>query len=228
MCYSGIVPDNDYVPNLPSKLLQQGRFDRTLSVMASHNQDEGSRFVPNTLVTSDAAFRAYLTSLITPLADNISALNQITQVLYPPIFDGSQGYTDQVQRNNLTIADAAFVCNTRAMHQASGLSQTYAYVFSAPPAVHGADLPYTFYDTGATASINVTLAEIMQRYITQFAETGSPNAPDLPKFPSAKPRPVVQNLGSDFIGPVQDEGGIKKLRERCHFWQNAPYLTKYL
>lgn len=41
----------------------------------------------------------------------------------------------------------------------------------------------------------------MQRYITQFAETGDPNDQDLPKFPPAGPTAIVQNLGSDFVGP---------------------------
>ncbi|KAL8700222.1 MAG: hypothetical protein Q9201_005570 [Fulgogasparrea decipioides] len=168
----GIVPDNDYVPNLPSKLSRQGRFDHTLSVMTSHNQDEGSRFIESTVVTSDSSYVAYLKSLITPLADNISALDRITQVLYPPIYDSSKGYTNQVQRNNLTIADATFVCNARAMQQANFDPRTYAYVFSAPPAAHGADLPHTFYDSGPVSDINTTVAEIMQRYITWFAETG--------------------------------------------------------
>ncbi|KAL8838452.1 MAG: hypothetical protein Q9170_002127 [Blastenia crenularia] len=159
-------------------------------------------FVPNTLVTTESES-------------------------YPPKFDGLQGYKDHIRRNNLTIADAAFVRNARAMHQADESSQTYAYVFSAPPAVHGADLSYTFYDTGAIANINVTLAEIMERYIIQFAVTGSPNAPGLPIFPSAKPGSAIQNLGNGFVGPVWDEMAIEQLRERCEFWQKAPYSTQY-
>ena len=58
----GVVPDDDYVPNLPGKLFQQGRFDNTLSVMTGHNQDEGSRFVPNTLITNESSYAAYLES----------------------------------------------------------------------------------------------------------------------------------------------------------------------
>ncbi|KAL8720942.1 MAG: hypothetical protein Q9225_002269 [Loekoesia sp. 1 TL-2023] len=223
----GVVPDNDYVPDLPSRLLRQGKFDRTLSVMIGHNQDEGSMFIQNTVVTSDSSYVAYLKSLIMPLADDIGALDRVTQVLYPPIYDGSKGYRNQVERNNLTVADAIFVCNARAMHQADDVPQTYAYVFSGPPALHGDDLVYTFYDSGPASGINTTVAEIMQRYITQFAETGDPNAPDLPQFPAARPTATVQNLGSDFVGPSQDEGGMQQLEERCQFWQDAPYLTKY-
>ena len=220
----GIVADDDYVPNLPGKLFEQGRFDRTLYVMTGHNQDEGSRFVPNTLVTDETSYEAFLRSLITQLAHSATNLNYITKVLYPPVFDGSQGYTNQVERNNLTIADLALVCNARFMDQADFHPATYAYEYSVPPAVHGADLTYTFYDFGPVAGVNTTLAEIMQGYLTRFAETGQPNAPTLPSFPSARPGPTVQNLGIDFVGPMRDERGIKQLGKRCQFWQDVPYL----
>ncbi len=223
----GVVPDDDYVPDPPGKLLQQGRFDHTLSVMTGHNQDEGSRFVPNTLITDEASYVAYLKSLITPLTKNITALNLITQVLYPPVFDGSQGYTSQTERNNITIADAAFVCNARFMYQASFVPMTYAYEFSVPPAVHGVDLSYTFYDFGNVPGVNTTVAEIMQGYLTRFAETGQPNAPTLPFFTPARPGLTVQNLGSDFVGPMLDERGTSQLSKRCQFWQDAPYLLTY-
>ena len=111
------------------------------------------------------------------------------------------------------------------MDQAKFLPETYAYEFSVPPAVHGADLPYTFYDFGAVAGVNSTVADIMQRYLTRFAETGQPDGPTLPLFPPSRPGLTVQNLGSNFVGPMLDESGIKQLPKRCHFWQNVPYLS---
>lgn len=220
----GVVPDNEYVPELPGRLFQQGRFDRTLSIMTGHNQDEGSRFIPNTIVTDESSYASYLESFFQPLASDAAALRTITQVLYPPVFDGSQGYTTQVERNNLTIADANFVCNTRYINQANFLRTTYAYEWFVPPAVHGADLSYTFYDFGDVPGVNTTVATILQGYIVRFAQTGQPNAPNLPLFPPAKPGTTVQNVGSDFVGPIADERGIEQLPERCNFWQNAPYL----
>ena len=223
----GITPDGDYVPNLPGKLLQQGRFDHKFFVMTGHNQDEASIFVPNPLITNESSYEAYLSSLITPLASNATALNFLTQKLYPPIFDGSQGYTTQTERTNLTISDV-FVCNSRFINQAPFIHSTYAYEFSVPPAVHGADVAYTFYDFGPVPGLNTTVAEIMQGYFTRFAETGQPNHPTLPFFrPAARPGSTVQNIGSDFVGPMLDERGIKQLPERCQFLQDAPYLLEY-
>lgn len=192
--------------------------------MTGHNQDEGSRFIQDTVVIDESSYAAYLRSLITPLASNDSALNYITQVLYPPIFDGSQGYTTQAERNNLTIADASFVCNTRSLNQAAFRPPTYAYEWSVPPAVHGADLAYTFYDFDPSLGVNTTVAETMQRYFARFAETGQPNAPTLPLFKAARGELTVQEMGNDGIGPMLDERGIKQLAERCRFWQEVPYL----
>lgn len=87
---------------------------------------------------------------------------------------------------------------------------------------------YTFYDFGPAPGINTTVAEIMQGYLTRFAETGQPNHPSLPFFnPARGPKLTVQNLGNDFVGPMLDERGIKQLSERCRFWQDVPYLLGY-
>lgn len=192
--------------------------------MTGHNQDEGSLFFPNTLVTNEISYEAFLRSLITQLAHSATDLNYITKVLYPPVFGGSQGYTNQAERNNLTIADMALVCNARFIDQADFHPSTYEYEYSVPPAVHDADLTYTFYDFGPVASVNTNLAEIMQEYLTRFAETDQPNAPTLPSFPSARLGPTVQNLGIDSVGPMRDERGIKQRGKRCQFWQDVPYL----
>lgn len=201
--------------------MQQGKFDKTVHVMTGHNGDEGSRFVPTT-VTNESSYQEFVQSVFPSLANNTEELSFITQTLYPPVFNGDQGYTTQTERNNITIADAALICNTRYMNQAAFSPATYAYQFSVPPAVHGADLSYTFYDDGS-AGVNTTVAMILQQYITQFAATGSPNAPGLPYFLPATGL-GVQNLGNNFVGPMQDESGVEELPERCRYWQQASYL----
>lgn len=216
--FLGIVPDGDYVPGYLGRLLHENRFNHELFVMTGHNQDEGSLYISSKLVTNETSYRSFLRSLIT---QNESALNYITQVLYPPIFDGSQGYTSQAERNNLTIADAVIVCNTRSINQARFRPPTYAYEWFVPPAVHGADLQYTFYDFGPVAGINTTVAEILQGYILQFAETGKPSDPD---FPPAGSGFRIQHVGSDFVGPALYDGGVERVPDRCWFWKAVAYL----
>lgn len=91
------------------------------------------------------------------------------------------------------------------MNQAMFFHPTYAYQFSVPPAVHGADLKFTFYDFEPTTGVNTTVAEIMQYYTAQFAQMGRPNAPGLPSFPQRNPDSWLQNLGNDFVGPISDD-----------------------
>ena len=225
--FLGAVPDNDYIPTLPGKLFKQGGFDRHVSVMTGHNSDEGSRFVPNTQITDDALYAAYLGSLLLPLQNDSAALDMITKSLYPPIFNGSQGYMNQTQRNNLTIADAALVCNARFMDQAPFTWPTYAYAWSLPPGLHGADLPYTFYDFGDVPGVDTKVATTLQGYILAFTVRRDPNAPGLPHFAIAGDSGSVQNLDSQYVGPMPDEGGVKRLGERCDYWQDVPYLARY-
>ena len=223
----GIIVDGDYVPNLPNKLLLEGRFDKNLSIMTGRNQDEGSRFVPNSQVTNETAYEDFLQAFFPPLQQQPEQLQLLTQELYPPDFSGAQGYTSQAQRNNLTFADALSVCNTRALNAAVFGPQGYAYEYTAPPAVHGADLAYTFYEAGNVTGVNSTAAVVLQRYITNFAQTGDPNGAGLPLFPPTRKGETVQNIGVQGIGPMPDEGGVQQINQRCLFWQKAPYLTEY-
>ena len=223
----GITVDGTYVPDLPNKLLLEGRFFKDAAIMTGHNQDEGSRFVPSAQITNETAYEDFLVATFPSLQQQPKQLAMITKVLYPPDFSGVQGYTNQTERNNLTIADAFFVCNTRALNAAAFVPQGYAYEYTVPPAVHGADLPYTFYEAGDMEGVNLTVAVTLQKYITDFAQTRDPNGAGLPEFPPTQKGAFVQNIGLQGIGPMADEGGIKQIDKRCLFWQSAPYLTKY-
>ncbi|KAL8775195.1 MAG: hypothetical protein Q9194_003811 [Teloschistes cf. exilis] len=201
--HSGIVPDGDYVPNLPSKSLHQGRFDQSLSIMTSHCSDEGPFFSANTLVIDEHSYQNFLTSLISPLAEDASSLSYITQVLYPPIFDGTHGYTTQAERNNLTIAHAVIVCNARPD------IPVYTYEFAVPPATHGGDLAYAFFDSGPSGKINITIAAILQHYILEFTKTGQPNSQGLPRFdPVGKGAFTSLKISNDLIGMVREQWGL--------------------
>ncbi|KAI4091038.1 MAG: hypothetical protein L6R37_007804 [Teloschistes peruensis] len=190
--------------------------------MTSHCSDEGPFFSPNTLVTDEQSYEAFLTSFIPPLAEDASSLNHITQVLYPPIFDGTHGYTTQAERNNLTIAHAVIVCNARPN------IPVYTYEFAVPPATHGADLAYTFYDAGPSEKINTTIAAILQRYILEFTKTGQPNSQGLPRFETVeKGAFTALRISNEFIGKAEADRGGLDLERRCRFWQDAPYLLQY-
>lgn len=50
----------------------------------------------------------------------------------------------------------------------------YAYEFVVPPAIHGSDIPYTFYN-GPTPSVDAPVAAIIQHAIAGFAKNGVPD-----------------------------------------------------
>jgi carboxylesterase type B len=67
-----------------------------------------------------------------------------------------------------------FTCNTYYFDKAFN-NQTYSYFFTIPPALHGEDIPYTYYNGPSPSVLSSTVAIALQEYITSFAETGNPN-----------------------------------------------------
>lgn len=129
----GPVVDGLFAPALPGKLLLQGSYDKNVNIMVGHNADEGLVFT-SPFVTNNTGYDTYLETTFPTI--NPTVLNYIANVLYPPVFDGSYAYTDQIGRAALTISESTFTCNTVYLDHAYG-NKTYSYQFSVPPAIHG-------------------------------------------------------------------------------------------
>jgi carboxylesterase type B len=142
----------------------------------------------------------------------------ILNVLYPPVYDGSHGYKDSIERTSLSIADLIFRCNTDYLSRAF-YGDIYAYEFSIPPALHGQDVAYTFFNKGAEGIANVTVALAMQDYFTSFIQHGAPKSQLGPVFKMRGKDAQLVKIGNHTIQPVQDPTDS----ERCRFWQTAPY-----
>jgi carboxylesterase type B len=137
----GPVVDGKFAPRLPGELLLTGQFDKNLNLMIGHNADEGLLF-SSPYIQNNTDFSNYVSSAF-PSAPK-TAVDHITNKLYPPIFDGSHGYTSQIRRTDLFFSELAFTCNTRYMALAFG-NETFSYLFSVPPALHGDDSQYSKY-----------------------------------------------------------------------------------
>lgn len=100
----GPVVDGLFAPALPGRLLLQGSFDKNLNIMVGHNTNEGLTFIDPAVNTSSIGkiFRETYPDV------QPSVVDYIEKVLYPPIFDGSQGYTDQIGRGALLASDSSF------------------------------------------------------------------------------------------------------------------------
>ena len=110
-------------------------------------------------------------------------------------------------------------CNTFYLDKAFN-NQTYAYQFSVPPATHGLDVAYTFFN-GPSAAVAVDpIATALQEYITSFAINGKPSGPSLPMFPLYTDATDITDLNATRISEIMDPVA----NQRCNWWQKELYI----
>ena len=218
----GPAVDGVFAPALPGRLLAQGSYAKNVPIMVGHNADEGLEFT-NPALTNSTDLVAYLQTAFPDISDAVIAY--VTETLYPPVYDGSAGYVTPLQRAVLVNADSSFTCNTQYLDRAYAQSaKVYAYQFSVGPALHGQDVPYTFFNGPSTSVVNDSVATEFQQFLTSFAETGDPNARPLakgvPLFPlySGATTDIVDLEGTG-IGIIKDPTA----NARCAWWQKALY-----
>jgi len=151
---------------------------------------------------------------------NRKAAELIEGVDYEAALDIVSDETDPRRAMDRLISAVSMLCASQhvaATMTASG-SDAWMYHFTriredefgaSLGAYHGIEYPYIFATHDAymtTNATDLTLQDIMQRYWVQFAATGNPNAPDVPKWPQFKtPDPHVQNLGDEvFTKPAPE------------------------
>lgn len=214
----GPVVDGTFVPELPGKLLLEGHFDKTLRVMLGHNANEGLLFTSPASNNSNA-YASLLKQDLPGIKQSV--LTYVTNTLYPPVYNGTYGYSNPIQRLALTLADVVFQCNTDYFNRAF-LGQSFAYIFDIPPALHGEDISYTFYDpvrANSSSVENSVVAFALQDYITSFAQSGHPRSALGPAFNRHGENSTLQKLGPGNVTAVRDPTA----NARCRFWQMAPY-----
>jgi cholinesterase len=217
----GPVVDGSFVPAMPGKLLYEGKFDAPIEIMTGHNADEGLVFTSPFLAT-EADLETNLETVF-PTASN-ETIAYMLDTLYPPVYDGTYSYTTLFGRASLITAEVSFTCNTRFFDLAYN-NETYSYFFTVPPGVHGEDIAYTFFNGDVTTlddglPVNATVATALQKYITNFAMTGSPNGVDVPFFPEYQSNSTVVELGITGIGALSVD---TTANERCDWLMQALY-----
>ncbi|MCJ1385946.1 hypothetical protein MMC17_009071 [Xylographa soralifera] len=207
------VIDGSYVPNQPLRLLLDGDFHQNIHIMQGHNANEGLIFTsPYTQTAS--GYDTFVSTLL-----NSTDIEQVTQTLYPPIFDGSYGYINNIQRAALTYGDMDFVCANTALTRAVN-NCTYNYIFEVLPAIHTEDLAYTFY-TGPTQpqDPNSMVAVNLQRWVASFAVEGKPAARGTEEFGEYGSDGMVQTVALTGVGREVDPA----VAQRCDFWFGSAY-----
>ena len=184
--------------------------------MVGYNAHETLYFI-NPFNTTNAAFISNLKNAFPDAQPSI--IDYISNTLYPEVYNGTYPYTDTKGRTILSGSEVSFTCNTYYLNRAFN-NQTYAYRFSIPPAYHGEDVPYTYYNGPSPAVINDTIALSMQRYLTTFAITGQPNRQNLPQIPLYGSNNQILDLNVTGMVPISDPDA----NERCEWWQKALYF----
>ena len=98
-------------------------------------------------------------------------------------------------------------------------NQTYAYQFSVPPALHGQDVVYTFFNGANPAVVSNTVAIALQKYITSFVTTGTPSGSSIPRFQLYGSDSEVIDLNVSNISEMVDPTA----NARCVWWQKSLY-----
>lgn len=212
-------PDGSFVPALPGLLLAQGGFDKSVKIMTAWNHNETLSFTSENNINNTAFVNNLRTTF--PGAEE-SVVEYVSKDLYPPIFDGSQPYVDFFTRAKLSLAEAGFICNTYYLQKAFREldSPSYGYKFSNPPAIHGYDVFYTFFN-GPNPIVPTAIALMLQRYLVSFALTGNPNTGAVLKMPVYGPHGLLLEFNSTYGLDIIPDPNINR---RCEWWQKALYF----
>ncbi|KAF4447925.1 carboxylesterase family protein [Fusarium austroafricanum] len=158
------------------KSLQEGKFDKSVKVMAAHNIFEGGFFFdPN--VKTDGDFDEWLKRSLPGL--DRERRGELVEKVYPPVYDGSLGYVDMNTRQMRVWGESAIDCSFNAISQATK-DKSYAYEFGVSPGFHIQDLSYTF---GTTATAMRPSQKSLQLAIASFVLKGVPILEGGKEFP---------------------------------------------
>ena len=209
--------DGLFAPSLPGRLLLQGSFDKKVKLMIGYNGLDGLIFT-DPRINSTASFRELFTSAFPGISS--TAVDFISNVLYPPTFDGSLGYTNNYERAAASVMDAILTCNGYYMDQGFK-NNTYFYEFAVAPPLHGFDIPYTFANGNPSPGVaSASVAAALQEYITSFVVNGVPSGKGVPRFPMYGNNSETIILNATSIEERMDE----ITNGRCAWWQKALYF----
>jgi para-nitrobenzyl esterase len=227
----GPVADGAVVVADPWAAYERGAYTAT-PILIGTNADEGALFVP---AIKPAAYEARVRGAYGPWADRILAA-------YPGKDDASA-----LRSGRDLFADAVFAWPTWAWARLASRGagpKVWLYRFDhVPPwpanpvfagwgAIHGSEIPYVFQTMAAGAFIpwkdeDRGLAAKVSDYWVNFAKTGDPNGPGLPRWPAfsnAAPEEMRLDL-TPAAGPVAGEARLKLL-DGYFAWRRAERAGK--
>ncbi|TVY14867.1 Carboxylesterase patB [Lachnellula arida] len=216
----GPVVDNSYVPDIPLRRLAAGLYHQDITVMVGHNADEGLLFAPPYLQGNAEWYTEF--KLLFPTMSNQS-ITYVTEDLYPEAYNG-QPYNTTYGRTAQAISDYLVGCNA---HLLASIPGSFGYYFSVPPAIHGEDIAYTFFNGDTSTSdegltVQAPIATGFQDIIGTFVVAGGAGLIEEGILPYGE-NFTVTNIGvTNFKGQIGDPAARAA---QCNFWTEAPYDT---
>ena len=137
--------DDGYVPRLPGQLLLNNTYHKGIPMILGHTSLDGLLFTPP-WIRSDQALRDYMLDLYPATPDTV--LDTMKKYTYYGIPDKKE--TLEITKINAVsdlLDDIAVSCNnhylTSAVVKNDSTTPIWRYLFSARPAIHGSDVPFT-------------------------------------------------------------------------------------
>jgi para-nitrobenzyl esterase len=207
-----INPDDEFLPEHPSKLIAAGDYNRRAEVIVGSNAREWGLFQAigqSPRPATVAQLHAILDGQFGPLAPAL-------KLAYP-----ASDATANLAYVNL-MTDYLFRCPARELARQVGARGTTAYLYSFEEgaAFHAFELPYVFGNPNPTLGAPVLvepLRETMQTYWTTFAHEGDPNAAGQPVWPEydAQSDQHMTLKATSAVG-----SGLTK--PQCDLWASIP------
>ncbi|CAG9977280.1 unnamed protein product [Clonostachys byssicola] len=190
------------------KSLGQGRFDKSVRVMAAHNIFEGGFFF-DLAVKTDGDFDEWLKRSF-PGLDG-ARREELMESVYPAVYDGSLGYVDMNTRQMSVWGESSIDCAFNAIAKATK-DKGYAYEFSVSPGFHIQDLSFTF---GTTATAARPSQKSLQLAIASFVLKGVPALEGGKEFPVFGDEGLLVNITAAGAVPSVPNSVNQT---RCEWW----------
>jgi len=178
------VADGFIIPSDLYSIYQAHRFNDT-PILVGHTSDELGSFGGRGKVITAADFEKQIRSQYGPHADAILSV-------YPHSTDVEAGKSSKEISRESTFSWSTWTWARMQSRQGKGKAFIYYYDFHAPDvdgSGHGSDVPYAFQTLsggrgGAPKPEDLKLSDRISSYWVNFAKSGDPNGPGLPKWPA--------------------------------------------